>query len=215
MAEPWRRRGKERVTETVIFSVDRHRLVHPRHGTEHDFFILDAPDWCNIVPLTRDGQVVMVRQRRHGIEQGGVVLGGRGDARQAEQRSRRIVRMQRQLDAMRLRRWRHGLQELYKMPPEPLRIDAAIVQQPRRSEPLHLHHPAFDLGRAVRLLHGRDRGLAAERVAARTRDGRRCGRLLPVRLLRCRHRAGPLVHRHARDGLRHPHGDAPALCAEG
>ena len=26
-----------------------------------------APDWCNIVPLTRDGEVVMVRQQRHGI----------------------------------------------------------------------------------------------------------------------------------------------------
>lgn len=74
--EPWQRRGKERVTETVIFSVDRHRLVHPRHGTEHDFFILDAPDWCNIVPLTRDGQVVMVRQRRHGIDEETLELPG-------------------------------------------------------------------------------------------------------------------------------------------
>jgi ADP-ribose pyrophosphatase len=76
VADPWPRRGKERVTETRIFSVDRHRLVHPRHGTEHDFFILDAPDWCNIVPLTRDGQVVMVRQRRHGIDEETLELPG-------------------------------------------------------------------------------------------------------------------------------------------
>ncbi|HEX4459152.1 MAG TPA: NUDIX hydrolase, partial [Polyangia bacterium] len=76
MADPWQRRGKERVTDTVIFKVDRHRLVHPRHKTEHDFFILDAPDWCNIVPLTRDGQVVMVRQRRHGIDEETLELPG-------------------------------------------------------------------------------------------------------------------------------------------
>jgi 8-oxo-dGTP pyrophosphatase MutT (NUDIX family) len=76
VADPWQRRGKERVTDTVIFKVDRHRLVHPRHHTEHDFFILDAPDWCNIVPLTRDGQVVMVRQRRHGIDEETLELPG-------------------------------------------------------------------------------------------------------------------------------------------
>lgn len=67
MAEPWQRRGKRRVIETRIFGLEAHALVHPRTGREHEFWILDTPDWCNIVPLTRDGQVVMVRQQRHGI----------------------------------------------------------------------------------------------------------------------------------------------------
>ena len=67
MADPWQRRGKRRVIETRIFGLDAHALVHPRTGREHEFWIIDAPDWCNIVPLTRDGQVVMVRQQRHGI----------------------------------------------------------------------------------------------------------------------------------------------------
>ncbi len=67
MAEPWQRRGKRRLLDTKIFNLDAHALVHPRTGHEHEFWILDAPDWCNIVPLTGDGQVVMVRQQRHGI----------------------------------------------------------------------------------------------------------------------------------------------------
>ena len=66
MAEPWASRGRRRVLETRIFAVDAHTLVHPRTGSAHDFYVLEAPDWCNIVPLTADGQVVMVRQRRHG-----------------------------------------------------------------------------------------------------------------------------------------------------
>jgi 8-oxo-dGTP pyrophosphatase MutT (NUDIX family) len=73
---PWPSRGKQRVLETVIFGVDSHRLVHPRTGREHEFFIVDAPDWCNIVPLTRDGEVVMVRQRRHGTGQETLELPG-------------------------------------------------------------------------------------------------------------------------------------------
>lgn len=67
MADIWQRRGKRRVLDTRIFSLDAHALVHPRTGHEHEFWILDTPDWCNIVPLTADGQVVMVRQQRHGI----------------------------------------------------------------------------------------------------------------------------------------------------
>lgn len=76
MAEPWRRRGKRRLLETVIFGIDAHTLIHPRSGRDHDFFIVDAPDWCNVVPLTRDNQVVMVRQRRHGIDEETLELPG-------------------------------------------------------------------------------------------------------------------------------------------
>lgn len=67
MADPWRRAGGGDVLTTRIFTVEKQGLVHPRSGHEHDFYILRAPDWCNIVPLTPDNQVVMVRQRRHGI----------------------------------------------------------------------------------------------------------------------------------------------------
>jgi ADP-ribose pyrophosphatase len=67
VAEPWRRAGGGDVLTTRIFTVEKQGLVHPRSGHEHDFYILRAPDWCNIVPLTHDNQVVMVRQRRHGI----------------------------------------------------------------------------------------------------------------------------------------------------
>ena len=33
---------------------------------EHDFHIIESSDWVNIIPLTSDHQVVMVRQYRHG-----------------------------------------------------------------------------------------------------------------------------------------------------
>ena len=76
MAEPWQRRTKRRVLDTRIFGLDAHALVHPRTGDEHEFWILDAPDWCNIVPLTAGDEVVMVRQQRHGIGQETLELPG-------------------------------------------------------------------------------------------------------------------------------------------
>ncbi|MEZ4518692.1 MAG: NUDIX hydrolase [Chloroflexota bacterium] len=41
-------------------------MFPPRTGKEHSFYILEAPDWVNVIPLTPDEQVVMVRQYRHG-----------------------------------------------------------------------------------------------------------------------------------------------------
>jgi ADP-ribose pyrophosphatase len=76
VAEPWQRRGKRRVLDTVIFGIEAHALVHPRTGREHEFWIVDVPDWCNVVPLTRDGHVVMVRQRRHGVDRETLELPG-------------------------------------------------------------------------------------------------------------------------------------------
>lgn len=65
--KPWKRLDTEMVYTCRIFSLRRDRSVSPRTGSEHDFFILDACDWVNILPLTRDGRVVMVRQYRHGV----------------------------------------------------------------------------------------------------------------------------------------------------
>jgi 8-oxo-dGTP pyrophosphatase MutT (NUDIX family) len=33
---------------------------------KHDFYVIESRDWINIIPLTDDHQVVMIRQYRHG-----------------------------------------------------------------------------------------------------------------------------------------------------
>lgn len=59
--------GSQDVSDHRIFQI-RHDLyrLEPA-GLERDFVILDTPNWVNIVPLTDDGQVVLIRQFRHGI----------------------------------------------------------------------------------------------------------------------------------------------------
>lgn len=65
--KPWTRLDTEMVYTCRVFSLRRDRSRSPRTGSEHEFFILDACDWVNVVPLTGDGRVVMVRQYRHGV----------------------------------------------------------------------------------------------------------------------------------------------------
>lgn len=78
----WRRLRTEPHATTRIFDVVRAIYQHPRHGRERDFFVLNAPDWVNVVALTTDRQLVLVRQFRYGIDDfslevpGGVIDAG-------------------------------------------------------------------------------------------------------------------------------------------
>ncbi len=49
-----------------VFSVRTDTAISPRTGVEHDFHIIESRDWVNIIPLTPDRRVVMVKQYRHG-----------------------------------------------------------------------------------------------------------------------------------------------------
>jgi ADP-ribose pyrophosphatase len=64
---PWRRLGSERVQRCSVFDLDRVRF-EPPEGPARDFWVVEAPDWINVIPLTDEGRVVMVRQYRFGIE---------------------------------------------------------------------------------------------------------------------------------------------------
>jgi ADP-ribose pyrophosphatase len=65
-ARKWRTLASERVYATPIFDLHRRTSAHPRRG-ERDFYVIEAPAWVNIIPLTPKREVVMVRQYRHGI----------------------------------------------------------------------------------------------------------------------------------------------------
>lgn len=63
----WLRRRSERVYRARVFDVLRDTAVSPRTGREHDFHVLECGDWVNVVPITPDDQVVLIRQFRHGV----------------------------------------------------------------------------------------------------------------------------------------------------
>lgn len=65
---PWRRLSAERLGAFPIFHLDRVRYARPSDGASRDFLVVDAPDWVNVIPLTDDGHVVVVRQFRFGVD---------------------------------------------------------------------------------------------------------------------------------------------------
>jgi len=49
-----------------VFSVRREMLRSPRTHLPHPFYVLDCPDWVNVIALTDRHEVVLVRQFRAG-----------------------------------------------------------------------------------------------------------------------------------------------------
>ena len=62
----WPLVSSRQVASYRIFSLRTDLKINPRTGEKHDFFVLDCPDWVNVVPVTSDGRVVMIEQYRHG-----------------------------------------------------------------------------------------------------------------------------------------------------
>jgi ADP-ribose pyrophosphatase len=64
----WRKLREVSHAVTRIFEVVRAVYRHPQRPGERDFFVIHAPDWVNVVALTPEGHLVLVRQFRYGID---------------------------------------------------------------------------------------------------------------------------------------------------
>jgi ADP-ribose pyrophosphatase len=70
MAGPrrWTVLEAEFLQDCTVFSVSRTLARSPRTGESHRFYRIDSPDWVNIVPVTPNGDIVLVKQFRHGLD---------------------------------------------------------------------------------------------------------------------------------------------------
>lgn len=66
MLKPFVYGASRQLVRTAIFNVREDEAEHPRTGSVRPYVALEAPDWVNIVAVTPEGQLVLVRQWRHG-----------------------------------------------------------------------------------------------------------------------------------------------------
>jgi ADP-ribose pyrophosphatase len=64
----WEKLGRATRLTTPIFDIDAVRYRHPGRATERDFVVIKSPDWVNVVAVTPDHQMIMIRQFRYGID---------------------------------------------------------------------------------------------------------------------------------------------------
>ncbi len=78
----WELRSKRTLVSTRVLDLCGFLYFHPRRRVEKEFTCLVPPDWVNVVAVTREGRIVLVRQFRYGTNDfslevpGGVIEAG-------------------------------------------------------------------------------------------------------------------------------------------
>lgn len=84
MIKPWQKLGSRQLADYRIFQIRTDEAVSPRTGRAHDFFVIDCPNWVNVVALTPNHEMVMIEQYRHGTQTVELEIpGGMMDAKDA------------------------------------------------------------------------------------------------------------------------------------
>ena len=68
LAERWKRVASKTIGSFRIFSIREDHYQLPRNHRETPFYILESNDWVNVIPVTENGEVVLIRQFRFGTE---------------------------------------------------------------------------------------------------------------------------------------------------
>ena len=66
--ETWPRLSSQPLSENRIFTLHESTAESPETGQQHQFYYIETADWVNIVPITKDNELVCIRQFRHGNE---------------------------------------------------------------------------------------------------------------------------------------------------
>lgn len=64
----WEKKHRTPVAKTRVFDVHHVRYRHPVRQTERDFVVVGPPDWVNVLALTPEHRLVLVRQFRFGTD---------------------------------------------------------------------------------------------------------------------------------------------------
>jgi len=67
VVERWKRVRSEARGDFRIFTVREDWYAHPDKDGERSFYVIETPDWCNVIAVTPDDQVVLIRQMRPGV----------------------------------------------------------------------------------------------------------------------------------------------------
>jgi 8-oxo-dGTP pyrophosphatase MutT (NUDIX family) len=67
--QPWETLGREESLDCRIFTVEKIDRQSPDGSKRGDFYIIDSKDWVNVVAITVEGELVLIRQYRHGSDE--------------------------------------------------------------------------------------------------------------------------------------------------
>jgi len=68
MIKNWNKVSSKFLIENKIFKLREDRVISPKKKSEHPVWVIDTPDWVNIIPITKNNDVILINQHRFGTE---------------------------------------------------------------------------------------------------------------------------------------------------
>jgi 8-oxo-dGTP pyrophosphatase MutT (NUDIX family) len=65
----WKLLSTRQIADYRILRLREDRYLFEPNRAEADFIVCDSLDWVLVIPVTHEGQVVLIRQYRHGVRQ--------------------------------------------------------------------------------------------------------------------------------------------------
>lgn len=69
MIKKWETIKRSPGADYRIFKAEWVERKHPDREKTGDFVVLDSPRWVNIIPITKNKEVVLIEQYRHGVDE--------------------------------------------------------------------------------------------------------------------------------------------------
>lgn len=67
--QPWTVVSSEYLYREPWFTARRDHVVLPNGSHIPSYYVLEYPDWVNVIAITREGRFVLIRQYRHGLQE--------------------------------------------------------------------------------------------------------------------------------------------------
>ena len=68
MAHRWNFKRTEKCDKYRIFSVRKDFYTHPCINDPTSFYVIESPDWVNIIATTKEDQIILINQFRPGVK---------------------------------------------------------------------------------------------------------------------------------------------------
>lgn len=66
--DTWKTTSSRKIADCRVFTVREDTSTRASDGASSNFFVIESPDWVNVVAITRNREVVLIEQFRHGSE---------------------------------------------------------------------------------------------------------------------------------------------------
>tara|TARA_Y100000590_G_scaffold83858_2_gene93524 strand:- start:7467 stop:8006 length:540 start_codon:yes stop_codon:yes gene_type:complete len=66
MPRKWKTIETKSIFGNKVFGLREDKVLSPKTDNTHPVWVIDAPTWVNIIPLTKENKIIMVKQYRFG-----------------------------------------------------------------------------------------------------------------------------------------------------